>query len=314
MKRDRVVVVGAAGFLGRACAEALVAKGMLVDCVDLAEATIPGVNSWAVADVLKSGVPRDLLSKAGTLINFAWRNDPGRGNSDMAGDVQSNVAAAVKSFEDAARAGVRRIIYPSSGGTIYGNAAPLPTPETAPIRPVGGYGAGKAAAELYLHAIALAYGTQTCALRIANPYGPGQLPERGQGFIATAVARTLSKSPIQIFGKATLSRDYVYVSDVSEALVSAVEADRLPPVLNLGSGVELSLAELVKIIFATTESETQIEYLPARRVDVPRVQLDISRIREALAWEPKTSIDVGIRKTVQWLRERGSIKDAGIAR
>jgi UDP-glucose 4-epimerase len=312
MKRDRVVVVGAAGFIGRACAKALATHGIPVDCVDLVEVSVPGVSSWTVADVLINGVPGELLLKADTLINFAWRNDPGRGNSDMAGDVQSNVAAAVRSFEDAARAGVRRIIYPSSGGTIYGATPPLPTPESAPIRPVGGYGAGKAAAELYLHAIALAYGTETCALRIGNPYGPGQLPERGQGFIATAVARTLNNLPIQIFGTASLARDYVYISDVSEAFVRAVKADKVPPVLNLGSGLELSLEELIQIIFNAAGRHTEVEYLPARRVDVPRVQLDISLIHQALGWEPTTSIDEGVGKTVKWLRDMDSEDGAGL--
>jgi UDP-glucose 4-epimerase len=302
MTRDTVVVVGAAGFLGQACTKALVSAGMAVDGVDVVEVSIPGVKSWTVADVMRGGVPEGLLAEAGTLINFAWRNDPGRGNANMAHDVQTNVAAAVRSFEQAARAGVRRIIYPSSGGTIYGDDPPLPTPETAPIRPVGGYGAGKAAAELYLHAIALAHGTQTCALRIGNPYGPGQYPERGQGFVATAVARTLLGTPIQIFGSAALARDYVYVEDVAEAFVRAVTIDEPPAVLNLGSGIDRSLEELIPLIFAAAGRETKIEFVPARRVDVPRVQLDISLIQQSLGWRPTTSIAEGLRRTVEWIR------------
>ena len=274
---------------------------MTVDAVDVVEASIEGVSSWTVADVARDGVPGELLARAGTLINFAWRNDPGRGNADMAKDAQTNVAAAVRSFEDAARAGVRRIVYPSSGGTIYGDNPPLPTPETAPIRPVGGYGAGKAAAELYLHAIALAYGTQTCALRIGNPYGPGQYPERGQGFIATATARTMVGTPIQIFGSAALARDYVYIGDVAEAFVRAVQIDELPPVLNLGSGIDRSLDELIPLISTAAGRKAEIEYVPARRVDVPRVQLDISLIQQTLGWRPMTSIEEGLQHTVKWI-------------
>lgn len=302
MTRDTVLVIGAAGFLGQACTKALVSEGVTVNGVDVVEASIPGVKSWTVADVMRDGVPHDLLAEAGTLINFAWRNDPGRGNANMAYDVQTNVAAAVRSFEEAARAGVRRIIYPSSGGTIYGDDPPLPTAETAPIRPVGGYGAGKAAAELYLHAIALAHGTKTCALRIGNPYGPGQYPERGQGFIATAAARTLLGAPIQIFGSAALARDYVYVEDVADAFVRAVTADELPAVLNLGSGIDRSLDELIPLIFEAVGRETEIEYLPARSVDVPRVRLDISLIQQTLGWRAATSMPEGLRYTVEWIR------------
>jgi UDP-glucose 4-epimerase len=286
----------------------LISEGFTVDGVDIVENAIPGVKSWTVADVMTEGVPSELLAGAGTLINFAWRNDPGRGNSDMSNDVQTNVAAAVRSFEDAARAGVRRIIYPSSGGTIYGDDPPLPTPETAPIKPVGGYGAGKAAAELYLHAIALAHGTETCALRIGNPYGPGQHPERGQGFIATAAARTLRGTPIQIFGSASLARDYIYITDVAEAFVRAVAVDVLPPVLNLGSGMDLSLQELIPLIFAAAGRKTEIEYLPARSVDVPRVRLDISRIHECLGWRPSTTMQEGLRDTLEWIRSVARVR------
>jgi UDP-glucose 4-epimerase len=302
MTRDRIVVVGAAGFLGRACTQALVAAGFSVDAVDIVNCSIAGTSSWTVADVTATGVPDHLLGEAHSLINFAWRNDPGRGNSDMARDVETNVAAAVRSFEQAAQAGVRRILYPSSGGTIYGNAPQLPTPETAPIRPVGGYGAGKASAELYLHAIALAHGTETCALRIGNPYGPGQQPERGQGFVATAIARTLDHRPIQVFGSMTLARDYIYVADVADAFTRAAQVETLPPVLNLGSGTEMSLEKLIPLIFEAVGQNTEIEYLPARRVDVQRVRLDISEIRDKLGWEPSTSIDDGLVKAVEWIK------------
>jgi UDP-glucose 4-epimerase len=298
-----VIVVGAGGFLGRACTSALAAAGFDVDGIDVSESSVDGAASWTVADVLNDGVPEALLADAGTLIHFAWRNDPGRGNIDMTNDVRTNVACAVRAFEQAAQAGLRRIIYPSSGGTIYGKAPPLPTPETAPVLPVGGYGAGKAAAEFYLHAITLAYGIETCALRIGNPYGPGQFPEKGQGFIATAVARTLRGQPIQVFGTASLARDYIYIDDVAETFVLACTAERVPTILNVGSGVDHSISELIPLIFAAAGRETRIEQLPARAVDVPRVQLDIDLIARELGWQPRTSIEEGLRHTVQWVQD-----------
>jgi UDP-glucose 4-epimerase len=302
MAGDRVLVVGAAGFLGRACVKALSAAGRTVDAVDVVDSSVEGASSFTVANVIKDGIPEALLDGAGTLFHFAWSNDPGRGNADMTNDVCTNVASAVRAFEQAARAGLKRIIYPSSGGTIYGKNPPLPTPETAPVLPVGGYGAGKAAAEFYMHAIWLAYGIDTCALRIGNPYGPGQYPERGQGFIATALARTLRGQPIQVFGTETLARDYVYIDDAAECFVLACNADYLSPVLNVGSGVDHSIEQLIPLIFAAAGRETSIEKLPGRVVDVPRVRLDISKIRGNLGWEPRTSIEEGLLKTVEWIR------------
>ncbi len=252
---------------------------------------------------MAEGVPEELFSRADILIHFAWRNDPGRGNVDMTNDVRTNVACAVHAFEQASRAGVRRILYPSSGGTIYGHRPLLPTRETAPVRPVGGYGAGKAAAEMYLHAMTLAHGTETCALRVGNPYGPGQWPERGQGFIATAIARTLRGQPIQIFGTASLARDYVYIDDMAEAFVLACTAETIEPVLNVGSGVDYSIEQLIPLIFDAAGTKTDIEYLPGRSVDVPRVQLDVSRIASTLGWKPRTSMEEGLGLTVNWIRE-----------
>ena len=303
MTRGRVVVIGAAGFMGRACTAALARAGIAVDGVDVAETPVTGAATWTIADIMADGVPKGLLERADTLIHFAWRNDPGRGNLDMANDVRTNVAAAVLAFEQAGRAGVRRILYASSGGTIYGGTPPLPTPETAPIFPIGGYGAGKAAAELYLHAVALAHGVEACSLRISNPYGPGQLPDRGQGFIATAVARTLRGEPIQIFGSGAIARDYVYIDDVAEAFVLASTAETVPAVLNLGSGGERTLEELIPLIFAAVGRATEVEYVPGRAVDVPRTCLDIRRIGEALGWQPRTDLEEGLQRTVAWIRK-----------
>ena len=305
MARDRVVVVGAAGFLGRACTNALASAGFVVDGIDVVSTPVEQAASWTVADVMNDGVPDALLTEAGSLIHFAWRNDPGRGNADMTNDVRTNVACAVRVFEQAARAGVRRIIYPSSGGTIYGKNPPLPTPETAPVRPVGGYGAGKAAAEFYLHAISLAYGLETAALRVGNPYGPGQYPDRGQGFIATAIARTLRGDPIEVFGTASLARDYIYIEDMAEAFVRACQAADVPPVINVGSGEDHSIAELLPMIFAAAGRETQIKSETGREVDVPRVCLDVSLIRDALGWWPRTSMADGLERTVSWIRQLG---------
>ena len=295
--------MGAAGFIGRACTRALGEAGFEVDGVDVIDEAAEGAATWTVANVMSDKVPERLLADCRTLIHFAWANDPGRGNVNMANDVRTNVACAVQVFEQASRAGVCRILYPSSGGTIYGHRPPLPTPETAPILPVGGYGAGKAAAEMYLHAIMLAHGTETCALRIGNPYGPGQWPERGQGFIATAVARTLRGQPIQIFGTASLARDYVFIDDVAEAFVLACKSKTIEPVLNLGSGVDYSLEQLIPLIFEAAERRTEIEYLPGRPVDAPCVRLDISRIAATLGWRPVTSMEQGLARTVEWIEK-----------
>lgn len=296
----RVVIVGAAGFLGRACTRALAKAGAEVIGVDVAPSGDPAARGWLVADVLAHGLPKEALEQADTLINLAWRNDPGRGNRDMEHDVLGNVVGAVRVFEQAALSGVRRLIYASSGGTIYGRAA-APTAEDTPIAPIGGYGAGKASAELYLNAIHHAYGTQTCTLRIANPYGPGQYPNRGQGFIATAIARTLERQPIEIFGSDQISRDYVYIEDVAEAMALAAADDSPQLTLNVGSGTGHSLAELIERIFAKVGHATEVRRTEGRAMDVPKMALDVSRIAAVLGWRPTTSLDAGLERSIAWI-------------
>lgn len=300
LRARKIVVVGAAGFLGRACVGALAAAGAEVVGVDVNAVEVAGAASWEACDVLADGVPAAVLAGADAVIHLAWRNVPGSGDRDMHHDVASNVACAVRVFQQAARAGVRRILYASSGGTIYGTA-PTPWREDMAMAPIGGYGAGKAAAELYLGAIGHAYGVQTCALRIANPYGPFQYPDRGQGFIATAIARTLRREPIEIFGSMALGRDYVFVSDVADAMARACADESRSLVLNVGSGVERTLAELVERIFAAVGHETEIRFTPRRSMDVPHMALDIARIGATLGWRPSISIDDGLRASVAWI-------------
>lgn len=295
-----VAVVGAAGFLGRATVAALARAGHRVIGVDVAPRPENGPADWHVADVALNGLPEAALA-ADVLIHLAWRNDPGRGNADMLGDLAGNVAGAVRVFEQASRAGVRRILYASSGGTLYGRA-PIPTREDAPMAPIGGYGAGKAAAELYLNACHHAFGVQTCVLRIANPYGPGQYPNRGQGFIATAIARTLARQPIEVFGTLSLSRDYVFVDDVAQAMALAAGDDSDQLVLNVASGQGRSLADLIDLIFAIVGHDTEVVTTAARAVDVPRMALDIGRIQATLGWRPTTPIEDGLRAAVDWIR------------
>lgn len=299
----KVVVLGAAGFIGGRLLPALKREGAHVVGVDMMPAPDGSVaDEWAVADIVNLPLPDRLFEGVDTVVHLAWRNDPGRGNADLGADAATNVAASARLFQQAATLGVRRILYASSGGTVYGRAD-TPTPETAPLCPIGGYGAGKAAGELYLSAVGNAYGVQTCVLRISNPYGPGQWPNRGQGFVATALGRTLGRLPIELFGNAEISRDYIFIDDVVDAIVLAAADTTSPATWNIGSGVAVTLADVLKLIFEAVGHDTPISYLNQRPMDCDKVQLDISEAGRALGWRPKVSMADGIALALAWQRQ-----------
>lgn len=296
----KVVVLGAAGFIGSAVLPAFKQAGAFVVGVDVVPKPVASIaDEWVVSDIVSELPPDAVFAGADTVVHLAWKNDPGRGNADLGTDAATNVAASARVFQRAAGLGVRRILYASSGGTVYGRA-PTPTPETAPLSPIGGYGAGKAASELYLSAVGGAYGVQTCVLRISNPFGPGQRPNRGQGFIATAIARAIERAPIELFGSDQIARDYLFIDDLVDAMVLAVANEAPSAVWNVGSGEAVTLAEVLDMIFEAVGHNTTIRYLNQRPMDCDKVQLDIRKIKNSLGWQPNISMRSGIARALDW--------------
>lgn len=296
----KVMVTGAAGFLGRAMCMELSRRGAEVVGVDRVAAVGCGVEHWVIGD-LGEGLPADAFKGVDALVHLAWSNVPATGNTDMAEGVRGNVASSVKLFETAVAHGVKRLVYPSSGGTVYGSAA-VPTNEDAPLRPQNGYAAGKAAVEHYLNALHYASRAEVCILRIANPYGPGQSPARPQGFIAVAINQVLAHAPVRLFGGRLVTRDFVYIADVAEALALSVASSAPNATWNLGSGEERGLGEVLDMVFDAIGHSVPVEEVPRRVVDIERSVLDIGRIREALDWRPRMALAEGVRATVAWQR------------
>lgn len=295
-----VMVTGAAGFLGCAVRAALIGAGARVIAVDRNPPCDDLHHGWIRQSCGEHDIAFD-KGRPDTLIHLAWDNLPSRGDRDLAGDVQRNVHASVRLFEQVAAAGVRSIIYPSSGGTIYG-AASIPTPEDAPIQPLGGYAAGKASIELFLRAMHHARGIDACILRLANPYGPGQRPERGQGFIATAANRVLRREPVEVFGDGRAVRDFVYVDDVARAFILAAAKARGFATYNIGGGSPIAVAEALDLVFYAAERRSAVRFLPPRPSDLAHSGLAISRAAADLDWRPTTPLEAGVRATVAWHR------------
>ena len=177
-----------------------------------------------------------------------------------------------------------------------------PSRRRTPTEPLVSYGISKLAAEKYLHLYKVLHGLDYTILRVANPFGERQRINTAQGGVAVFAARALSQQDIEIWGDGSVTRDYVYIQDVADAFVKAIEYEGEPHIFNIGSGVGRSLNEILVALEDVLGRSVSRRYLPGRRFDVPVNVLDVSRARELLAWQPQVSFHEGLTRTLEWMR------------
>jgi UDP-glucose 4-epimerase len=199
------------------------------------------------------------------------------------------------------RQGVKRVVFVSSGGIIYGNARQIPTPETAPTEPICAYGISKLAIEKYLALFDHLHGLDYRILRITNPFGPFQTALKNQGVIAALISRALNGEPVEIWGDGSVVRDFVFVEDVVDALEAAAIDQSSERIFNIGSGQGRSLRDVIAEIRHLPRLELKIQWKPGRPLDVPVSVVAIDRAISCLGWTPKTPFVTGLERTFEWL-------------
>jgi UDP-glucose 4-epimerase len=187
---------------------------------------------------------------------------------------------------------------------VYGQAKQIPTPEDAPTEPITSYGISKLAIEKYLALYQQLHGLDFRVLRVANPFGPFQVATKNQGIVAALIAHALADEPTEIWGDGSVVRDYIFVSDVVDALEAAAGDRSNARVFNIGSGHGRSLSEIIAALEAELGRKIEINWKPGRAIDVPTSILAIDRARTVLRWAPKTPFDSGVQQTIAWWRER----------
>ena len=226
---------------------------------------------------------------------------PSNSNDDPIYDVRSNLIDTIQLLKSCVEFGVHKVVFASSAA-VYGLPEVLPIPEEHPTNPISSYGIAKLAIEKYLELFRHLYGLDYLALRISNPYGPYQNPMGHQGVVGMFLQRVHKGESLTVWGDGSTLRDYLYISDVVDALERAAKSDSQERVLNVGSGRGTSLNELLQLIAGTVGVHPAVEYLPARAADIPASVLDISRARAELGWSPKTKIVEGVPITWDWIR------------
>ena len=313
----RVLVTGGAGFIGSHIAEAYLRGGWEVVVLDDLsrgkERNVPSGARLVKADI-RSPEARQVLASGGfTVLNHHAAQIDVRVSVDQpALDASINVGGFVNLLDGAGAGGVRRVVFASSGGVLYGDAAVIPTAETAPKMPVSPYGVSKLAGEYYLRALAALRGFEGVAMRYANVFGPRQDPKSEAGVVSIFVSRMLEKKPLTVFGDGKQTRDYVFVQDVARANVLASTApmpsgaDFDAPAFNIATARErdvLSLADAVGKVFGR---KPDLEFAPPRPGELFRSSLDIGKAKRVLGWSPEVAFDDGLRELVGWFRKEGT--------
>lgn len=298
------LVLGAGGFIGLHLCQALVAAGAEVHAYGRPSAfadALPPLR-WSSGEFADAASLAKALRGAEVVFNLLGGSIPALANRDPQADLGSNLVASVRLLELCGAAGIRKLVFISSGGTVYGVPRTLPIPETHPTDPISAYGIHKLMVEKYIGLHAHLNGLRSVVLRAANPFGPYQSPHRGQGVVAALMATRLAGKPVRIWGDGRVVRDFLYVGDLAAAMLDAALYEGPERVLNLGSGIGRSMLEVVEAIDATLGlGGGEIIFQPGRNADVPVNVLDTALIRREFGWEPRMKWEAGLRLTADWI-------------
>lgn len=303
----KIVVTGGAGFIGSHIADAYIAQGHEVFVIDdLSSGEKRNVNPQAVfheMDILDPGVPSVLARISPDVINHhAAQMDVRRSVADPQLDARINILGLIHLLEGCRRAGVKKVIYASSGGAVYGDQEIFPAPEDHPKRPESPYGISKLTGEYYLHYYQSAFGIPSVSLRYGNVYGPRQRADGEAGVIAIFIRHLLDGGAPKINGDGKQTRDYVYVGDVVAANLRALESSYTGP-LNIGTGRETDVLELFRLLRERTGSKAAAVHASAKIGEQRRSCLDIACAQERFGWSPRTPLSEGLDSTIAYYRQ-----------
>lgn len=307
-RNETIVVLGGLGFMGSHVCRQLLKRGLRVRVFDRPSAPRTLVTDIAdQIDIVEGDIsqPDDVLSAIGNckvVINLVHTTVPGSSMTDPGYDIVSNVAGAAGWLGQLGKTNVRRILYVSSGGTVYGIPETIPITEDHPTNPICSYGITKLAIEKYTAMFADMFGISYCVLRPSNVYGPGQQLHVGQGVIGVLTSRVLNHQPLEIWGTGSNLRDYLFIDDLIRALIELVSYGGPVRVFNVSSGLGHSVLDIVSILQKQLGSLPQVIHNPERGFDAPINILDSSRVKGEIGWQPTVALEDGVMSTVRWLQ------------
>lgn len=307
---SHVLVTGGNGFIGSHLVDKLAATKLhdvtVLDIYPRSYEMMPEGVTFIQGDIRDAALTQRLIVDRGidVVYHTAWMSIHETSLQDPIADVERNLIPAVHLLEACRSGGVKRVIYISSGGTVYGVPKRLPVKECHPTNPISPYGVTKLAVEKYLQMYCHLYGIEYVIFRPSVPYGPRQNPLRRQGAVSVFIHRALHGEPVVIWGDGGSLRDYFYIDDLSQALVSVVNRPiKASSIINLAGSKGYTLVQLIAVIEETLNIEIKIKYEAARKFDVLQLQLDINLAKTILKWKPEVSLNLGIKRTAEWIKK-----------
>jgi len=300
------VIMGGGGFIGSHLAEVLLADGDDVKVFDRPAARYLEFSRQLGADIITGNFfdPDDIqraIMNCDVVYHLVSVTVPQTSNENPYYDIEANVMGTLRLLDEMRKAQIKKIVYASSGGTVYGIPQEVPIKEGHPTEPTSSYGICKLSIEKYLHLYWELYGLDYRVLRIANAYGERQAVTKTQGAISVFLDGVLQKGGITVWGDGTIMRDYIYVSDVAKAFRSAALCEGEEKIYNIGSGRGYSLNDIINIIKNIAREPVLVKYEAGRPFDVPVNVLDISRAKMYLNWQPTMELYEGISRTYEWM-------------
>ena len=306
MTATKVLVTGGGGFIGSHVVDRLLGMGHRVVVVDDFRSgrpsnlpqDIPLYQTDIAAPALEEVFRNE---KPDMVCHYAAQISVQQSVQDPLGDADTNVRGSLNLLQNCIRYGVKKVVYTSSGGAIYGEPLHLPCDETHPVHPLSHYGVSKYAVENYLHVYRQSYGLDYTVLRLSNVYGPRQDPFGEAGVVAIFSQAMLQGKPLIINGSGEQERDFLYVQDVVEASITALE-EGSGEALNIGTGRGASVNQIYSQLKKIADYPGKASHGPAKPGEVFKIYLDITKARQELGWEPRFSLEEGLKDTLEWFR------------
>lgn len=307
----KIIILGAAGFIGTN-----IVLGLLKDSKNVITAVDTKLDYFSnliklnnsslnirVSDLSVDSNYDDLIKGYDVVYHLISTTVPTTSNQHIVEELKANVILSANLFEACVRQSIKKVVFISSGGTVYGKEVKCPLNESTPTNPITSYGIQKVTIEKLLYLYNYMYGLDYRIIRLANPYGPYQRPNGVLGAVTTFTYKALKGEEIQVYGDGSVVRDFIYIDDAIIGITKIVDGIDNNKVFNLGCGYGTSIKQVLDTITRSLNINLKIKYLPGRSVDVPVNYLDISRFEKVYGNFNKTSLEDGIKKTARFMKD-----------